>query len=701
MKIGIVGCGLISGHHLTAAARFPGARIIGLVDRDTDRARSQAQRFSVPHTFANLSDLLALQPDVVHVLTPPESHEAVVLEALAAGAHVYVEKPMAVSVAACERMVHAAEQASRLLCVGHCLLFSPAMVRARELLASGAVGEIVQVAASFNYDVRRNPNFGKGHWSNSLPGGLAEDLAVHPASLLISLLGEPRKISSARRGAEVAALIETDRGLGTLSLSLRARPDMSLVDIYGTRRMLRLNISSMAVTVHRDFPVPKVVGRAIGNVDVAKQLLGGTAGSAWKLLRGKVDGSYGIIPLVHAFYRAVQSGAPAPVDAGEGVTAVGILRSIWPQDGAAGGLLDIPATLEDSRPPIPAPAGARRHVLVTGATGYIGAHLVRALLRQGDSVRILARNPSRTRLLQEAGAEVVVGDLGDEAGVAGIADGMDVVFHLGSAISGSDALFERVDVQGTERLLTEAERAGVRRFVFAGTLSSYKLASQRDGAVLNEKCPIDQTGQLGGYARAKARAEEAIQAAQRRGRMECVVLRIGLVCGMGAPTLPAHVCRAMGSHLLVFGDGRIPLPLTLIDNAVDALMQAGVVQGIGGEVFNIVDDDVLTQSQYLALYGEAIGEPLQILRLPRLAYYTLGALTEVMAALHKKEPATTRYRVRTRLRSVRWDCSKAHRMLQWQPRVPLRSGLTRSFRAAQEAVAQLTMPATAAAARAE
>src|SRR5947209_3660292 len=99
MKIGIVGCGMISGHHLTAATRYAGSEVIGLVDRDLARAQAQAAQFGVKRTFESVTELLAFKPDVVHVLTPPALHLGVVLEALAGGAHVYVEKPMALSVA--------------------------------------------------------------------------------------------------------------------------------------------------------------------------------------------------------------------------------------------------------------------------------------------------------------------------------------------------------------------------------------------------------------------------------------------------------------------------------------------------------------------------------------------------------------------------------------------------------------------------
>lgn len=322
------------------------------------------------------------------------------------------------------------------------------------------------------------------------------------------------------------------------------------------------------------------------------------------------------------------------------------------------------------------------NALVTGASGFVGSHLVRALLARGDAVRVLARSASGGAALKAAGAEVWVGDLAQPDRIDGLADGLDVVFHLASAMSGSADRFERVDLEGTRRLLRMAAEAGVRRFVYPGTLSAHPLAQLPDGAVIDERCPLDDTGLLGNYARAKRRAEEVVLAAHQRREIEVVIVRLGLVCGVGTSLFPPHVCHVVGpGRVVLFGDGMVPLPLTFIDNAVDALVLGATRPGIGGEIFHIVDDDVLTQAEYLALLRQCTGSNLHILRLPRAAYYALGWLAEMVAKLRDQEAATNRHRVRARLRHVRWDCTKAKRVLHWCPRVPLRKGLSDSFRA--------------------
>src|SRR5262249_50146386 len=128
------------------------------------------------------------------------------------------------------------------------------------------------------------------------------------------------------------------------------------------------------------------------------------------------------------------------------------------------------------------------NVLVTGATGFVGSHLVRALLARGDAVRIMARDAAKAAALGEAGADVRIGDLGNPDGLTGLADGADVVFHLGSAMYGSAEVFERVDVRGTEWLLREAERAKVGRVVYVGTVSCYPVAQMKDGTIIDERC---------------------------------------------------------------------------------------------------------------------------------------------------------------------------------------------------------------------
>jgi nucleoside-diphosphate-sugar epimerase len=323
------------------------------------------------------------------------------------------------------------------------------------------------------------------------------------------------------------------------------------------------------------------------------------------------------------------------------------------------------------------------NVLVTGASGFLGRHLVHALVARGDRVRALVRSRERGEPLRASGAEIRLGDLTDPGTLTGVADGIDVIHHLGSAMGGSWSAFEAVDVEGTRRLLGEATRAQVRRLVYAGTLHNYPLAKLADGARVDETVPLDTTGLLGPYARAKQQAESLVLGANRAGGLEGVIVRPGLVCGDGTSIFPAHVGRpTAGGVFIMFGDGGVPLPLIYVDNAIDALVLGGTVEGIAGESFNVVDDEVITQREYLDLLVRNSGRQLRIVRLPRAAYFGIGLAAEMAARVTGKPPATNRYRVRARFRRVRWDTTKAKKLLGWRSRVPLRDGLVKAFRAA-------------------
>ena len=96
-RVGLVGAGYVSEFHFRALERLPQVRVTGITDVDAGRAASRAREFGIP-SFASLADLCAAGVDVVHVMTPPDTHVAVAIEAMERGADVLIEKPLATSV---------------------------------------------------------------------------------------------------------------------------------------------------------------------------------------------------------------------------------------------------------------------------------------------------------------------------------------------------------------------------------------------------------------------------------------------------------------------------------------------------------------------------------------------------------------------------------------------------------------------------
>lgn len=172
----VAGCGGISNLYFQSAAEIDGLEIVGLADLRLDATRSMADKHGLPDA-RRATDLAALldqvQPDLVFDCTVPEAHEAVTIAALERGCHVLGEKPMAHSMEAARRMVAAAERNGRTYAVMQNRRFDPNIRRTRELLASGAVGELTTA----NCDFYLAPHF--GGFRDRMAHPLLIDMAIH------------------------------------------------------------------------------------------------------------------------------------------------------------------------------------------------------------------------------------------------------------------------------------------------------------------------------------------------------------------------------------------------------------------------------------------------------------------------------------------------------------------------------------------
>ncbi len=352
MKVGIVGGGQIAAVHIPYVRSHTGAQIVGLSDTDDGRAQSTATRFGISSTFRTLAELLdRCRPDVVHILTPPQTHAALAIQAMEAGCHVFVEKPMAVNLEEAEAMGAAARQHEVKLCVDHNHLFDPAVVQARALVARGAIGELVWVETfeGFSIGSPDNPYVQPGaasHWVHRLPGGIFQNLAPHPVYLLLAFLDPPKTLQAVAQKTgrvptsfadELRVLVTADNGLGCFMVSLSIEPFMKYVNLYGTEGTVRVNLTTNSLTVARNRELPRALARGMLGIDEAAQLLRGTVSNAYKVARGRLRSYPGMGVLIEEFYRSIEENRPAPVDGEAGREVVRVLDMVWEQLGRGAG----------------------------------------------------------------------------------------------------------------------------------------------------------------------------------------------------------------------------------------------------------------------------------------------------------------------------------------------------------------------------
>jgi UDP-N-acetyl-2-amino-2-deoxyglucuronate dehydrogenase len=254
----IGGAAGIAATHLEAIAALPDARLVGLSDLSAERLAPRAAAVAVP-AFADHRAMLAeLRPDLAVICTPHPSHAALALDCFAAGAHVLVEKPIAVSVGEADTMIAAAEAAGRTLAVSFQQRFRPEVELARAMVVSGELGELVRVLCVepwFRSATYYRSAGWRGSWAGE-GGGVLMNQAPHTLDLLCHLAGRPASVWGVTRTLQHAietedtahALLEFPGGAPGYLFVTTAETGAQYLEVVGDRASLRLSGSGLTVT---------------------------------------------------------------------------------------------------------------------------------------------------------------------------------------------------------------------------------------------------------------------------------------------------------------------------------------------------------------------------------------------------------------------------------------------------------------------
>lgn len=194
IRLGLIGAGGISGMHLNALAGVPGARIVAVADVVEQNAQNRATQCGAKHVFTDYHKLLAMdEVDGVIIATPTAHHAAPAIAALKAGKDVLCEKPMADSLEAATKMVATAHETGKILMVGLKLRFSQTVLKAKEIIAAGTLGDIYYVEAVSD---RRRGNPGRSFIRKDTAGfGACADIGVYPLDTALFVMGHPKPVS--------------------------------------------------------------------------------------------------------------------------------------------------------------------------------------------------------------------------------------------------------------------------------------------------------------------------------------------------------------------------------------------------------------------------------------------------------------------------------------------------------------------------
>ena len=316
-------------------------------------------------------------------------------------------------------------------------------------------------------------------------------------------------------------------------------------------------------------------------------------------------------------------------------------------------------------------------VLVTGASGFIGSHTARYLVRGGHIVVATGRNRERLLPLEREGVQIAATDLASDA-LEPLLQDTEVVVHCAARASpwGPREVFWRDNVVATERLLDVARRAGaVRRFVFLSSPSIYfKL---HDQLRLTEAFEPPQRWPTV-YAETKWEAECRVRAASELGP---IVLRPRAVFGPGDRAIvPRLLAVARHGVFPVPAGGKAWVDVTYIDNAVQAIARAiEAARDAEGHSFNITNGEPVQVRDLLTRIFTALKMPVRLISIPRLAAMRLAQASEVLARMRSgaPEPRLTVYGMGLLAYSQTLSLEAARQVLGYAPILSIDAGIER------------------------
>lgn len=677
LRVAIVGAGYVAGYHITALKRLPYVEIVGICDLDSAAATAMAAKFGIAMSAQRLAELAQYSPNVVYVLTPPASHCAITLEALDMGCHVFVEKPMADSVAECDLMTARAKERGRIISVNHSDRFDPVVLQALDAVRTGRAGDpmFVDILRSSEY-----PPYGGG----PLPAVIRQgsypfrDLGVHGLYTLEAFLGPVKSVNVSFRGTgrdpnlrfdEWHATAECERGTGRLLLSWNVRPMENRLIVHATKSVIEADRFLQIVREMRVLPGPKFIGIVLG------AFLNGLKDVfriPWNVVRfatGSLQPSPGIQASAAEFARALHEGLEPPVGTEEARRSVVLMESVCNQADAerAAELAARKALL----PPVDA--------LVTGANGFLGTRVVRALREKGVSVRVLVRRPVPA-YAADPGIQIVTGDLGDPDIVSHAVSGASVVYHVGAAMKGGPKDFEAGTVWGTRNVVEACLRHGTSRVVYVSSMSVFDHAGRDTRGTMTEASTLEPQPQLrGAYTQTKLTAEHIVRAAITEKGLPAVIIRPGQIFGPGVERVTPNGVVALAGRWLAIGSASQTLPLVYVDDVVDALQIAAENPAAVGKTFNVVDTTIVTQGDYLARAQTKLGDELRVKRVSKGVFMSLAFAVEMLGKSMKRDMPLTRYRVRSLRPLANFDVQQARDVMRWQPKIGTTRGLELTF----------------------
>jgi nucleoside-diphosphate-sugar epimerase len=315
--------------------------------------------------------------------------------------------------------------------------------------------------------------------------------------------------------------------------------------------------------------------------------------------------------------------------------------------------------------------------LVTGATGFTGGHLARALAARGDTVSALLRTPGpAAAALTAAGVTLVTGDIRDAAAIDRATAGVDVVYNIAALYRQAglpDADYRAVNATAVGALVEAAARNGVTRVVHCSTVGVH---GDVEHPPANEDAPL-RPGDI--YQETKLEGERRARESAARAGIEVTIVRPSGIYGPGDRRLLKLFRGVVHRQWVTFGPGEIYYHLTFVDDLVDGFRLCATQAAAANRTYILAGGEVTTLNELVDLVAFEAGVPAPRTHLPVWPVRAAAAVCEAICAPLGIEPPLHRRRVEFFTKSRAFDITRARAELGFDPRVGLRDGIRRTL----------------------
>jgi predicted dehydrogenase len=336
INVAIVGCGYVDNSHLAAWHRIPYAKVLAVCDNNEQAAERTAKKWKIPQKFTSVSEMSDSKLiSLWDICTPINSHKDLAIQAMKDGFDALIEKPLTITLKEAKEIVDCQKATGRKVGVIHNWLFEPPVLKARDIIKRGDIGEIVSAHIDVLQTKGDQMSSNQHHWSHKLPGGRITEMLIHPIYLLQHFLGKIslQDLNVSKLGAypwmkhdELVASFRAAQKFASIYVSFSAPRNSIYISLFGRLGIVKLDIIAATLNVLHSSQMGRFE-KVADSIRQAYQLSSSTFGGALKVLSGRwFDGHEMCIRL---FAQSAVREKDPPVTVEEGYAAVRVLEDVY------------------------------------------------------------------------------------------------------------------------------------------------------------------------------------------------------------------------------------------------------------------------------------------------------------------------------------------------------------------------------------